>query len=117
DVPPAKLVVCRQGLARWPALAPPRQTEEIDGKKGGVLRLGYFGRLDPAKGIDIVIEALRRVPNVLAQFEIYGVRQPGFEGYAAKLEDAVARDPRISLMSALPSHRVSDAIRNCDLIV
>ena len=76
-VPETKLVLCRQGLSRHPTaqtqLAPECQ------KVSDVLRLGYFGRLDPAKGVDIVVDALRRAPNTRERFEIYGIRHPGDE--------------------------------------
>ena len=87
------------------------------GTAAGVLRLGYFGRLDPTKGVDIVVDALRRVPNAAVRFEIYGIRQPGCEAYAAKLERAAAKDPRIVFLPALPPDAVGEAMRRCDLVV
>jgi glycosyltransferase involved in cell wall biosynthesis len=83
----------------------------------GVLRLGYFGRLDPTKGVDIVIAALRRVPDAAVRFDIYGIRQPGCAAYAVKLERAAAQDPRIALLPALPPEAVGRAMRRCDLVV
>jgi glycosyltransferase involved in cell wall biosynthesis len=116
-VPEEKLVLCRQGLSRHLGSQPSPQSDPKWRDIPGVLRLGYFGRLDPTKGVDIVVEALRRVPNASVRLEIYGIRQPGCEAYAAKLERAAAKDPRIALRPALPPDAVAKAMRRCDLVV
>jgi glycosyltransferase involved in cell wall biosynthesis len=116
-VPDDKLALCRPGLFRHPGpRAWPQSGPECRNVRG-VLRLGYFGRLHPTKGVDIIIDALRRVPDATLWLEIYGIRQPGCEAYAAKLERAAAKDPRIALLSSLPPDAVGDAMRNCDLVV
>lgn len=116
-VPEEKLVLCRQGLSRrhgsWAALQSDAESRDAPGE----LLLGYFGRLDRTKGVDIVVEALRRAPNASVRFEIYGIRQPGCEGYAAQLERAAAKDPRIALRPALMPGAVGEAMRRCDLVV
>ena len=116
-VPEEKLVLCRQGLSRHPgrqALPRPNLASRAAGR---VLRLGYFGRLDPTKGVDIVVDALRRAPNAAVRLEIYGIRQPGCEAYAATLEHAAAKDPRIVFLPALPPEAVGETMRRCDLVV
>ena len=95
-VPQSKLVLCRQGLSRHSGSQASLQSDPECRDIPGVLRLGYFGRLDPTKGVDIIVDALHRVPNASVRFEIYGIRQPGCEPYAAKLERAAAKDPRIA---------------------
>jgi glycosyltransferase involved in cell wall biosynthesis len=116
-VPQNKLVLCRQGLSRRSATRAPLQSHPKCRDDPNVLRLGYFGRLDPTKGVDIVVEALARVPRASVRFEIYGIRQPGGEAYAAKLEAAAMVDPRITLSSALAPEAVVAAMRCCDLVV
>ena len=116
-VPEAKLVLCRQGLTRHAGPQGVPLSDPNPSARARWLRLGYFGRLDPTKGVDIVVEALRRVPNAPVRFEIYGIRQPGCEAYAAKLERAAATDPRIALLAALLPDAVGEAMRRCDLIV
>jgi glycosyltransferase involved in cell wall biosynthesis len=116
-VPQNKLVLCRQGLSRHPEARAALQSDPGSNDDPGVLRLGYFGRLDPTKGVDIVVEALRRVPRASVRLEIYGIRQPGCEAYAAKLEREAAIDPRIVVSSALPPDAVGEAMRRCDLVV
>lgn len=116
-VPESKLALCRQGLSRHPGARSPLEAGPHCRDDAGVLRLGYFGRLDPTKGIDIVVEALRRMPKASVRFEIYGIRQPGCEAYAMKLERDAAIDPRIALWPALPPDAVVEAMRLCDFVV
>lgn len=116
-VPEEKLVLSRQALPRRSALLagppPDRERREIPGQ----LLLGYFGRLDQTKGIDTVVDALRLVPNAPVRLEVYGIRQPGCEAYAAKLEGAAAMDPRIVFLPPLPPDEVDESMRHCDLVV
>jgi glycosyltransferase involved in cell wall biosynthesis len=116
-VPDEKLVLCRQGLSRHPGLQASLQSDPECHDVASVLRLGYFGRLDPTKGVDIVVDALHRMPKAPVRFEIYGIRHPGCEAYTARLERAAAKDPRIALLSALPPDAVGEAMRRCDLVV
>jgi glycosyltransferase involved in cell wall biosynthesis len=115
-VPEKKLALCRQGLGQYPPSRIPMLPNA--GRHDGrfPIRLGYFGRLDPAKGVDILVEALARARGIKVELEIYGVRQPGCEAYFAKLKTATAADPRIKLRPALPSDAVIAAMRRCDLV-
>jgi glycosyltransferase involved in cell wall biosynthesis len=81
------------------------------------LRLGYFGRLDPTKGVDIVVEAVRGMPDAPVRLDIFGIRQPGSDAYAAKLEHTAAGDPRIVFRPTVPSAAVGEAMARCDLVV
>ncbi len=115
-VPENKLLLCRQGLPRCSADRATHRTAARDETTQGVLRLGYFGRLDPAKGIDILINALRRIPEVPLRLDIYAVRQAGSESYAGRLERRAAGDRRIAFQAALPPDAVPAAMRGCDIV-
>jgi glycosyltransferase involved in cell wall biosynthesis len=116
-VPEVKLTLCRQGLARGPGPRDSSQSDASCSGSGGVLRLGYFGRLDPTKGVDVLVEALRQVPDAAVHLDVYGIRQPGSEPYAAQLGRAAAADPRFRLRPALQPGAVGDAMRRLDLVV
>jgi glycosyltransferase involved in cell wall biosynthesis len=115
-VPDDRLVLCRQGLPRSVRAGMVRPTTARDSEATGVLRLGYFGRLDPVKGIDILIDALRRIPGAAVRLDIFAVRQPGCEPYAHRLEDRAAGDRRIVFRNALPPAAVREAMQECDII-
>ncbi|HEX3883728.1 MAG TPA: glycosyltransferase [Stellaceae bacterium] len=112
-VPEDKLLLCRQGLVRGCA-TPMARARAIAPRTP--LRLGYFGRLDPTKGADLLAAALRRVPRAPVQLAIYGVRQPGRDDYADSLGRAALEDPRITLLPALPPEQVGAAMGQCDLV-
>lgn len=116
-VPDAKLMLCRQGLAGGSA---PRASSPCDASRrgaGSALRLGYFGRLDPTKGVDLVAEAVRLAPDAAVRLDVFGIRQPGSEPYTRRLERAAASDPRIRLLPALRPGAVGAAMRDSDLVV
>jgi len=112
-VPDDKVMLCRQGL---PDLQDQTATLERLTSADSVLQLGYFGRIDPVKGIDILIDALRSVPKLPVSLKIYGVRQPGSEDYARKLEQSAASDARITFWSALSPGAVESAMRACHFV-
>ena len=115
-VPDEKLVLCRQGLPRSSAGPTMHRPADCGAATQGVLRLGYFGRLDATKGIDTLIDALRRIPEAPLRLDIYAVRQAGSEAYANRLERRAGRDRRISFQAALPPDAVRDAMRKCNIV-
>jgi glycosyltransferase involved in cell wall biosynthesis len=114
-VPEEKLTLCRQGLPCRPAIAA-SDVPDPARTRDGALRLGYFGRFDPSKGVDLLIDALRRAPAANVRLMVYGVCQPGSEALVARFEIAAAGDPRISIMPPLRPDAVVDAMRACNLV-
>jgi glycosyltransferase involved in cell wall biosynthesis len=113
-VPEEKLSLCRHGFGADSANRAGPRPGRADA--ASPLRLGYFGRLDPTKGVDVLVEALGRVPDLPVKLEIYGVRQPGSETYVGALEAAAAADPRIMLRPALPAGAVVERMKQCDFV-
>ncbi len=115
-VPDDKLVLCRQGLP-WSGDREGVHRPAARGERAhSVLRIGYFGRLDPAKGIDILVDALRRIPEIPLSLDIFAVRQAGSDDYVHQLERRAAADRRIVFRAALPYEAVREAMRACDII-
>lgn len=77
---------------------------------GPRLRLGAIGRLDEQKGFDILIDALRLVPDVDVELHLYG---DGAE--RAELELRAAGDERIRFHGF--AHDVPAAMAACDAIL
>jgi glycosyltransferase involved in cell wall biosynthesis len=111
-IPEEKIVVSRQGLAQ--AIATPRTAGA--GTSGGPLRLGYFGRIDPTKGVHVLIEALSLIPDAPVRLDIHGVVQPGAEHRLATLRAQATGDPRIRFNDPLPMEAVPGAMAAYDVI-
>lgn len=113
-----KMVVCRQGLpfiasavsASAEAALPVPQPS---GQVARPLRMRYFGRLDPTKGVDVLVQALAAIPKANVTLEIFGVVQPGGDAYKRRLEAMIDRDKRISIRQPLPASQVVAAMRDC----
>jgi glycosyltransferase involved in cell wall biosynthesis len=109
----AKITLSRQGIdAAAPA---PRPT--VLCRQAGPLRVAYFGRIDAAKGPDLLARALKMIPNALVQIDIFAIRQtagpdPVYDYLAAQAQ----QDPRLTLRSAVSPHEVIGVMADYDLI-
>ena len=79
--------------------------------------VAYFGRIDAAKGPDLLARALKIIPNALVQFDIFAIRQavgpdPVYDYLAAQAR----QDPRLTLRSAVSPNEVIGVMANYDLI-
>lgn len=110
-VPASKLVLCRQGL---PSAEFPRDSGRLRGK-GGPIRLGYFGRLDPTKGLDIIIDAVKKIQNLPLTLEIYGIEQPGSAAYVSRLR--ASADSRVIFRNSVQSSDIMSSMEQFDFIV
>jgi len=110
-VPAAKITCSPHGIAELPA-APPSQ----HGAARGLLRVAFLGRLDPAKGIDLIIAAMRALPGAAITLDIYGVAQAGSDKYAEQLRRAAAADKRITFLSPVSSEHVGTLLASYDLL-
>jgi len=75
-----KIVVCRQGVDRHHG---PRRTSGT--REAGTLKVGFVGRFDPLKGLDVLLDAAERIPaEARIEFHIWGTaRTPDAEAYRA----------------------------------
>lgn len=111
-VAPAQITVSRQGVADdgWsPPARPPVRS-------AGPVRIAYFGRLDPTKGVDLLIDAVTRLPEVDIAVDLFLVRQQGSARDMARIEALAGSDRRITVRDAVPAERVRDAMASYDLI-
>ncbi len=111
-LPPEKIIVSRQGLVQ--AIAPP--ADRSPESRSGPLRIAYFGRIDPTKGVHVLIEALAAIPDVSVQLDIHGVVQPGAEHRLTALREQAAGDDRIRFLAPLAMDAVPGAMAAYDFI-
>lgn len=111
-VPDGRIVLSRQGLVQTVAAPEPREVA----RAGVPLRIGYFGRIDPTKGVHVLIQALAAIPEVPVRLDIHGVIQPGAERRVDALRAMAAGDARVRFLEPLPMDAVPGAMAAHDFI-
>jgi glycosyltransferase involved in cell wall biosynthesis len=110
--PAAKLSVSRLGLCQAPTAAPRQERVAASG-----LRVAFLGRLDPTKGVHVLIEALRRIPAAAIQLDVYGVAQ-GDSGrsYGNRLAQLAGGDSRIAFRAPVKSGEIVPLLHAYDVL-
>jgi glycosyltransferase involved in cell wall biosynthesis len=110
-----KITVSRQGLCQSEVgpVAGPRRTS---GTKVPI-RIIFLGRLDPTKGVHVLIQALTSAPGMSAELDIYGVAQ-GEAGtaYLQRLKLLAGDDRRITFRDPIPAEGVVTRMCDYDLL-
>lgn len=115
-----KLIVSRQGLPSSFSISSNKEVNFFPKSFSfdRPLRLAYFGRLDPTKGVHIVIEAMLNIKDSPITLDIYGITQgDGGEDYKKQLLALTKNDKRIKLNAPIESERVINEMSQYDLIV
>jgi glycosyltransferase involved in cell wall biosynthesis len=112
-VPLDKITVIRQGLCH----DLPQQISFQKLHNTSTLKVVFLGRLDPSKGIHILIKALKALPQLPISLDIYGVSQ-GIRGdiYQRELQTLTAYDSRIRFQPPVPTAQVTTTLANYDLL-
>ncbi|OLE02362.1 MAG: hypothetical protein AUI36_43450 [Cyanobacteria bacterium 13_1_40CM_2_61_4] len=111
-VDPQKITLCRQGITDQ------RQTIALNqAQHGSSLNIAFLGRLDPTKGVHILIQALRSLLSDPFRLVIYGVvhGEPG-QRYERELRRLAAGDERIEFHSPIRTAEVVSTLRDFDLV-
>jgi glycosyltransferase involved in cell wall biosynthesis len=113
-VDPARVVVSRHGL---PGVISPEPPGRPVARPGGALRIAYLGRLDPVKGIDLLVEAVRSLPGAPLALDVYGIAQgPADAAYGRRLATGARGDARISFREPVDNSAVVSLLRRYDLV-
>lgn len=71
------------------------------------IRIAFLGRMDRTKGPDILIQALRSLPEAPVELHLYGIVQSQSNTeYLDQLKKLAGTDSRISLLPAVPRERI-----------
>jgi glycosyltransferase involved in cell wall biosynthesis len=115
-VPDHKITVSRQGLCHTLPSTNSGDEKELQGRDSRV-HIAFLGRLDPVKGVHILIQALRSSPAVNLQMDIFGVSQGSRdEEYARELKLAAAGDSRITFHPPISARQVVPILRTYDAV-
>ena len=113
NVPEAKVALVRQGIVQHIEPQFPRSKD----RTVAPLRLAYFGRIDRAKGLDIVIQALQSNPAAAVRLAIFGVNQDAGNSEFDRVLALAGVDGRIEVHAAVAAERVQEEMSRLDLIV
>ncbi len=118
-VPAHKITLCRHGLPYQSKAATPNKSNSqfpIPNLQSPI-RVAFLGRLDPTKGPDLLIRAVRALPRAPLTLHLYGVVQ-GESGrrYEEALRDLAGEDPRIEFRPPVPSSQVIPLLRAYDVL-
>lgn len=111
-LPPQKISLSRQGIGQMPP--------SIKKQNNGVLRLGYLGRIHPVKGIDLLLEAFKKLPSdYRIELDIYGLpcQDRVEQGYYNQLRARSRGDLRIRWQGILPQEERFQRLAQLDALV
>jgi len=112
-VPPTKLRLSRQGVARdFP------QSRTTIPTHNSALKIGFLGRWQETKGVQVLAEAVTRLPkDVAVELIIHGINLDKYGiTNQAKVMAMAARDPRIRIAEPLSRSDVAASVANFDLL-
>jgi glycosyltransferase involved in cell wall biosynthesis len=114
NVPAEKVSVSRHGVnwtsdQDWPTRGSREPSDET--------RIAFLGRLDPTKGLHVVVKALQAAPKANIKLDIYGVVQgPGGAAYQRQVKLLARGDSRISFQESIRPDQVVPLLRNYDFL-
>jgi glycosyltransferase involved in cell wall biosynthesis len=110
--PAEKMVFSRQGLD-----FPTRPALDVQKTANQPLRVGYLGQIAWHKGIHVLLEAVRRIPDARLEVKIFG-NSERFPGFTAQLKRLMAGDERITLAGSYNGYEdESRVLRDLDVVV
>lgn len=109
-VPASKVVLSRQGLSDSPPQTHRLATEQIT--------VGFISRLDPLKGLHILVEAFRALPrSIPLRLKIYGEASGAeHQRYEAALRERAKVDTRIEFLGRLARAALPEALASFDVL-
>lgn len=132
-VPPDKITLSRQGLCQEDTKAERGKLkaesseqkldvsafnfQPSDFREAKVFRVAFLGRLDPTKGVDVLVRAVRAAADLRIAVDLFGVAQGAAgEHYARSLRELAAGDARITFQAPLPASEVVARLREYDVL-
>jgi glycosyltransferase involved in cell wall biosynthesis len=99
------------------------QGVDLEGEPGapapppGPFRIAFLGRLERIKAPDVLVRAVRSLPDASLELHVYGIVQGvAGEAYLAELKRLAAGDPRIWFLPPLESTRMVEVLRGAHVL-
>jgi glycosyltransferase involved in cell wall biosynthesis len=111
-IAPERIRFIRQGRD-FPDLTPAALVKS----PAGQLRVGYLGQIAAHKGLHVLLEAARRLPEAALSVRAYGDTTP-FPNYTARLRRLIDGDERLTLAGPYAGQAaLRDLLRDLDVVV
>jgi len=111
-----KITVSRQGLSGNGALSSGQKARPADSEKAG-LKLAFMGRMDPTKGLHLLIRAMRLSPRLPVTLDVYAVIQEGERPYEKEARALAEGDPRIRFHNPVSNNQIVSLLQEFDALV
>jgi glycosyltransferase involved in cell wall biosynthesis len=111
-VPEWKMTLSRQGISNGQEFFSNHSIRV----PGDPLMIGYFGRVDRTKGVDLLVNALAKLPGVSLRLDIFAVNQSIKNRELDRIVELASRDSRISVHPALPPETVRTTMAAYDFV-
>jgi len=117
-VPSGKITLSRQGSPYPVPTASIPTAGKATRERASPVRCAFLGRVDPAKGLQVLIDAMAMLPDIDLQLDVFAVAQ-GEEGRRrqAVLLDQVRLDRRIQFMAPIEAPEVVERLRCYDALL
>lgn len=87
------------------------------GSRAGGVRFGYIGTIHPQKGVHVLVEAFKSLPQELdVSLRVCG-SLAGFPEYAREVYDMARPDPRINFAGTFPNEKIAEELKKIDVLV
>lgn len=110
-IDPAKIIFSRQGCDQAEVAL-----RDVEVKPHKPMIIGYTGQIAYLKGVHILVDAIRRSPDLPVGVKIYGNSQV-FPRYTKKLHRMAKGDDRIEFMGPYDRRDIPQLLREVDLLV
>ena len=112
-LPKEKLVICRHGIAYGKVqMVPPSSSSD------GLMKVGFLGRWNHTKGLDVLVMAIKRVPvDVPIKLVIHAFAHSDEEkAFQNKISSLIVQEDRIEIAEPVARDKILAAIASFDLL-
>lgn len=111
-VSPSRLHTIRHGLAGGSISG-----SSVPARHALPLRLAFLGRLDPTKGLHVILEAMALVPDLPMVLDLFTLVENPPSSYAQDVLNQARLDPRVQVRQPLSPNDVVAELRNYDALL